>query len=111
MIWSSIKGNKNQVSAADFLDWKRQTSSFQEMAAACGIEFNLSSTQEPQYVEGERVSTNYYTLLGEKSWMGRDFRADEDQPGKDHVFILSYRSWASRFGADSQAIGKQFRLN
>jgi putative ABC transport system permease protein len=111
MIWSSIKGSKDQVSAADFLDWKRQASSFQEMAAACGIELNLSSTQEPQYVEGERVSTNYYKLLGEKIWMGRDFRPDEDQPGKDHVFILSYRSWASKFGADPQAIGKQFRLN
>jgi putative ABC transport system permease protein len=110
-IWSSVKGSKDQVSAADFLDWKRQASSFQEMAAACGAEFNLSSAQEPQYVEGERVSTNYYKLLGEKVWMGRDFRTDEGQPGKDHVFILSYRSWMSRFGGDSQAVGKQFRLN
>ncbi len=111
MIWSKVKGGRNQVSAADFLDWKRQASSFREMAAFIEWDYNLSSTQEPQYIDGQRVSTNWYTLLGEKVWMGRDFRSDEDQPGKDHVFIVSHRCWASRFGADPNIIGKQFRLN
>ncbi len=111
MIWSKVKGERNQVSAADFLDWKRQASSFQEMAAFIEQDYNLSSTQEPQYIDGQRVSTNWYRLLGETVWMGRDFRPDEDQPGKDHVFILSHRCWATRFGADPNIIGKQFRLN
>ncbi len=111
MIWSKVKGDRNQVSAADFLDWKGQASSFQQMAAFVERPYNLSSTQEPQYIDGQRVSTNWYKLLGEKVWMGRDFRPDEDQPGKDHVFILSHRCWASRFGADPNIIGKQFQLN
>ena len=111
MIWSREKGERNQVSAADFLDWKRQAASFQQMAAFVERPYNLSSTQEPQYIEGQRVSTNWYKLLGEKVWMGRDFRSDEDQPGKDHVFILSHRCWASRFGYDPNIIGKQFQLN
>ena len=110
-IWSSVKGSRNQVAAADFLDWRRQASSFQQMAATFEMEFNLSSGQEPQYVEGAKVSTNYHALLGQKMWLGRDFRADEDQPGKDHVFLLSYRAWINRFGADPQILGKQFQLN
>ena len=32
-IWSKVNGERNQVSAADFLDWKRMGSSFQQMAA------------------------------------------------------------------------------
>ncbi len=111
MIWSKIQGNRNGVSAGDFLDWKHQASSFQQMAAFTGQDYNLSSTQEPQHIQGQRVSTNWYTLLGEKVWMGRNFRPDEDQPGKDHVFILSHRSWMTRFGADPNIVGKQFRLN
>ncbi|MDQ2775395.1 MAG: ABC transporter permease [Acidobacteriota bacterium] len=81
------------------------------MAAFVEQSYNLSSTQEPQFIDGQRVSTNWYKLLREKVWMGRDFRSDEDQPGKDHVFILSHRCWVSRFGADPNIIGKQFRLN
>ena len=110
-IWSKVNGERNQVAAADFLDWKRAASSFQEMAAFVEQPYNLSSNQEPQYIEAQRVSTNWYKLLGQKVWMGRDFRAEEDQPGKDHVFILSHRCWASRFGADPNIIGKQFQLN
>jgi putative ABC transport system permease protein len=69
MVWSKAKGDRNQVSAADFLDWKRQASSFQQMAAFIGQDYNLFSTQEPQYIDGQRVSTNWYKLLGERVWM------------------------------------------
>jgi putative ABC transport system permease protein len=112
MIWSTFKGGQsNQVSAADYLDWKRQTSSFSEMGAFFGQAFNLSSRQEPQYVDGQRVSTNWYKLLGQKIWLGRDFRPDDDQPGKDHVFLMSHRCWLRRFGGDPGIVGKQFYLN
>jgi putative ABC transport system permease protein len=111
MIWSNVKGHRNQVAAADFLDWKRDASSFQQMAAFVERPYNLSSTQEPQYINGLNVSTNWHRLLGERVLMGRDFGADEDQLGKDHVFILSHRCWMNRFGADPNIIGKQFRLN
>lgn len=111
MIWSKKLGVRNQVSAADFLDWQREASSFQGMAAFTSVSYNLSSAQEPQYIPAERASTNLHRLVGETVWMGRDFRSDEDQAGKDHVFILSHKCWATRFGADPNIIGKQFRLN
>jgi putative ABC transport system permease protein len=110
-IWSKVNGERNQVAAADFLDWKRTASSFREMAAFVEQPYNLSSNQEPQYIKAQRVSTNWYKLLGQKVWMGRGFRAEEDQPGKDHVFILSHRCWATRFGADPNVVGKRFQLN
>lgn len=145
MLWSKVKGERNQVSPADFQDWKQQASSFQEMAAFVDQPYNLSSAQEPQFINsakgvdarrqaakesdnpsgdaldtaavlraplnGQRVSTNWYKLLGEKVWMGRDFLPDDDQPGKDHVFVLSYRCWRNRFASDPNIVGKRFRLN
>lgn len=111
MVWSKVKGTRNQVSAADFLDWQRQAKSFSELAAFFEQGYNLSSSSEPEYIQGERVSTNWFHLLGEKPQIGRDFRSEEEQPGRDHVFILSHRCWISRFGADPHVIGKQIHLN
>jgi putative ABC transport system permease protein len=111
MVWSKAKGARNQVAAADFLDWRRQATSFSEVAAFVGQAYNLSSASEPQYTQGERVSPNWFHLLGDKPQLGRDFRADEEQPGKNHVFILSHRCWVARFGADQNILGKQVYLN
>ena len=111
VLWSKTQGQRRTVSPADFLDWRRNATCFQEMAAWRSEDYNLSSTQEPQYVPGERVTPNWYSMLGEKPWLGRDFRPDEDQPGKDHVFLISHKAWISRFGADPNIVGKQFRLN
>jgi predicted permease len=111
MVWSKVKGARNQVSAADFLDWQRQARSFSEIAAFFGQGYNLSSSSEPQFVQGERVSTNWFHLFGEKPQIGRTFRPEEQQPGRDHVAILSHRCWINRFGADPKIIGKQIHLN
>jgi hypothetical protein len=43
--------------------------------------------------------------------LGRDFLPEEDQPGKDHVVILSNRLWTRAFEANREIIGKQIRMN
>lgn len=113
MVWSKVKGGRNQVTAADFTEWQRESRSFQGLAAFSGDwDYNLSAPGEaPQYVAGNRVSSNWFSLFGNKPAKGRVFRLDDGQPGNEHVFVLSHRSWISRFGGDPNIIGKQFRLN
>jgi putative ABC transport system permease protein len=43
--------------------------------------------------------------------LGRDFLDEEDQPGKNHVAILSYRTWQDRFGGRPDVIGSSIRLD
>jgi putative ABC transport system permease protein len=50
-------------------------------------------------------------MLTEQVWLGRDFRADEDQPGKQHVVLLTHRLWRERFGADRDIIGRDIRMD
>jgi len=39
------------------------------------------------------------------------FSDGEDQPGRDHVAILSHDLWERRFGSDTSLIGRTIRLN
>src|SRR5580704_1488764 len=56
MVWSKIRGGRNGVSAGDFLDWKQQSDSFQELSAWTFDNFNLSEGREPEQLDGRRVS-------------------------------------------------------
>src|ERR1051325_10033276 len=60
---------------------------------------------------GEDVSSSFFSVLGVQFILGRSFLPDEDQPGHDHVAILSYASWSKRFGADRNIVGKSIALN
>src|SRR6187455_1287363 len=48
MVWSRIQGNRNVVSAGDYLDWKRQATSFQALSAWSGRGVNIASGDRPE---------------------------------------------------------------
>jgi len=50
-------------------------------------------------------------MLGEHIWLGRDFTAEDEQPGKNQVAILSNRLWREHYGADADIIGRQIRMD
>ena len=50
-------------------------------------------------------------MWGEGVFLGRDFPADEDQPGKKNVVLLRHRLWRDRFGADPGIIGRDIRMD
>ena len=105
-------GPDHPVSAPDFLDWRNESHVFEEMAAAESWgNFSLTGQGEPQRVAGMRVSANYFHLLGVNPALGRTFAEGEDQPGREHVAILSYGLWQTHFGSDPSAVGKPVRLN
>ncbi len=110
MVWSKGEGGRNSVSAADYLDWKRQNTVFQDLEAFTSSNFNLATAERPEQIEGGRVAPGFYTMIGEQFALGRDFTLDEGQPGKDHAVILSNRLW-KRLGSRSDFIGQELRLN
>ena len=110
MVWSRVKDGRNVIAAADFLDWKRQSSVFQDLNAWTGSTFNLATSERPEQVEAQRTTPGFYTMMSVKFAMGRDFSSDEGQPGKDHEVILFNRLW-QRLGARSDIVGQQLRLN
>jgi putative ABC transport system permease protein len=104
-------GGVNSISTLNYLDWKTGNSVFEFMAAESGGSLTLSGTALPVQLRGERVSSHYFDVFGITAAMGRTFTDDEDQPGRNHVAILSHALWASQFGADRQLVGGTIRLD
>jgi putative ABC transport system permease protein len=115
MVWEQNPERgwyRNIISAANFLDWRKQNDVFTQMASLDPERaFNLTGTGNPEEVWGERVTTNLFTLLGVRPFMGRDFLPEEDKPGGGRAVILSHGLWERRYGGDANLIGKQISLN
>src|SRR2546423_9293359 len=101
---------KNTPSAANFLDWQKQNTLFEGMAAFSERSFNLTGVGEPERLEGRRVSANLFDLLGVRPILGRNFVPDEDKPGTK-VAVLSENLWRRRVGGDPGGIGRALALN
>src|SRR6185436_17855182 len=97
MVWSKVRGNRNSTTPNDFLDWKDHSSSFQGLGAWTGSSFNLGTGDRPQQVPGSQRTPGFFTMEGLPLMLGRDFLAEEAQPGRDHVVILSHRLWTRAF--------------
>jgi putative ABC transport system permease protein len=110
IIWSRVGGGRNVVSVGDFLDWKSQSTSFQQMAAWTERSFNLSTNDTPEHVSGRAVTPGYFNLQGFRFLVGRDFLPEEGVPGREHVLVLTHRLW-SRLGADRGIVGKSLRVD
>ncbi len=110
MVWSKLDVGRNPVSAADFLDWKRQNTVFQDLNAWNDGMFNLATSDRPEHVPGQLTTPGWYRMQGFGFSLGRDFLPEEGEPGKDRVVILAHSLW-QRLGANSSIIGQQVRIN
>jgi putative ABC transport system permease protein len=60
MVWSKVGGNRNGISAGDFLDWQRRSQSFQSLCAFTGANFNLGTKEQPEQVDGRLASPGFF---------------------------------------------------
>ncbi len=110
VLWSRVHGGRSPLSAADFLDWQRQSSAFQQLATWSEGSSNLATATEPEEVPSRRVTPGYFNMQGIHFFRGRDFLGQEGVPGKDHVVILTHKLW-SRLGANQQILGQTLQID
>jgi putative ABC transport system permease protein len=109
-----VGNDKGQgVTPADFLDYREQCQSFVGLAASVSdsLPMNLSGGGEPERLKGGMVTANYLDVFGVKPALGRTFVAEEDQPGRDRVAVLSHALWERRFGADTAILNQTITLD
>ncbi len=102
---------RNGISTLNFLDWQRQNTVFEYMAARTGGSVTLTGIANPIQFRGARMSAHGFDIFGVRAVLGRTFAPDEDQPGKNRVAVLSNSLWRSQFGADRGIIGRAIQLD
>src|SRR6266403_483125 len=98
-------------SSPNFLDFKDQNRVFEKMAAFDGTGFTLTSVENPQKIHAGRVTADFFTVLRARPMLGRAFLPGENEPGRDHLVVLSYGIWQRRFGSNSNVVGQTIRLD
>ncbi|HEX4200369.1 MAG TPA: ABC transporter permease, partial [Chthoniobacterales bacterium] len=95
----------------DYLDWRANQHSFEDIAVFRHDSFNLTGNGDPERVSGAFVTASYFRVLGVRPTIGRSFAESEDRRGAGGVILLSDRFWRNRFGADPKVIGRTLVLN
>jgi putative ABC transport system permease protein len=103
---------KASVSAPGYVHYRDHVKSFESLAALRGTTFNLTDGGgEPERLTGAQVTANFFGTLGAGVAHGRLFLAEEDQPGREKVVILSDALWQRRFGGDAGLLNRAITLN
>ncbi|HET9741174.1 MAG TPA: ABC transporter permease [Terriglobales bacterium] len=113
VVWGNI-GHIIAVSNPNFRDWRRTAASFQSMAAFDDAQVDLTGpgiAASPEHLDAKNISSGFFSTLGVKLALGREFSADEDRQGGARVAIISERLWRDRFGGNPQVLGRPVTLD
>ena len=111
MVWSRVQGNRNVSAAGTYLEWKRLSTAFQSLNAWTGGSLNLATSDRPEQVSAAMTTPGFLSMTGTPMALGRDFRDEEGQVGRDQVVILTHQIWQERFGGDRAILGRQIRID
>ena len=111
-LWEIVPGHGRwRVTPANFLDWKKQSTLFEDMAAFGASTMTLTGAGEPEQLLGTRASDGYFAVVGVEPMLGRSFVREEYESGKNQVVILGHGFWQRRFGGDPKIINTAITLD
>ncbi|MFL6207324.1 MAG: ABC transporter permease [Pyrinomonadaceae bacterium] len=114
VLWENNRtGNhpRNVISSMNFLEWQAQSKAFEQMAAFYDARFNLTGAGEPLAAQAQVATVNLFSVLGADAMLGRTFAAEDGEPGRGDVAVLSYGFWQRQFGGGRDVVGKTVALD
>ncbi len=114
VVWESQPSqhkDRERVSAANYLDWRRESRTFADLAAWTLWGAALTGSGKPEELTIVRASADLFGVLGVAPALGRGFLAEEEVQGRHRVVVLSHGTWLQRFGGDSAIVGRTVTLD
>ncbi|MFQ5694634.1 MAG: ABC transporter permease, partial [Terriglobia bacterium] len=100
------------LSYPDYRDYRKQRETFSDLAAYDTAFVSLTVEGEAERIRVQRVTGNYFSLLGVQPRYGHRFLPGEGGDYRvDPVIVLSYGYWQRSFGGEPSVVGKTVRLN
>ena len=113
LLWQTDRDNAafdlTPASPANFADWKRETRSFERMAAMRPQPLSLTGGDRPEPVTAAAVSSDFFPILNATALLGRTFTRAEVE-SETRVVALTHQFWVNRFGADADLVGSTIEL-
>ncbi len=100
-----------QVSDALYQDWRDHSRSFEGLASFGVFTSHLTKLGPPEYVTAAALSASTLPILGVHPILGRNFRREEEPPGRDDVILLSYDFWNRQYGGRRDILGKSIMVD
>ena len=111
-LWENVPTHGRwRTAPANFFDWKKQNTVFEDVAAFGGATMTLTGNGDPAQLMGGRVSSGYFAVVGIEPMLGRPFLAEEYERGRERVVILGHSLWQSRYGGDKNVIERSITLD
>jgi putative ABC transport system permease protein len=114
VVWESDpqRGqDRNVVSPANYLDWRRLNSTFSDIGAYIDWHANLTGVDEPIEVARSIATATFFSVLGVPPALGRVYTPEEDVPNGPQMVVLSHRLWERQFGARRDVLGSRLTLD
>jgi len=86
--------------------WRDGSRTLPELAALNPVGFNIKLGNGTQRVQGARISSNFFSILGVTPAFGRLFT-----PSDENVAVVDYIFWRDHFGSDRSLIGKTITVD
>ena len=110
-FYPSLNGMRAPVSARGFRDYRDKTRSFEAVAVESGWGVNLTGAGDPERIPGVKVSGDWFRALSIAPALGRALQRDDDEPGHEHVVVISDGLWRRLYGGSAKVIGTMMLLN
>jgi putative ABC transport system permease protein len=111
-IWHRWTGGDTGVFAIpDLIEHRARNTTLDGIGAFTGWGANLTDRGEAERLNGQRVSGNFFPLLGVDAALGRAIGAGDDRPGSPRVAVIAHGFWQRKFGGDPSIIGQPLTLN
>ncbi|HVQ12833.1 MAG TPA: ABC transporter permease, partial [Vicinamibacterales bacterium] len=114
LVWDGQGGSRLAVTFGTFRELIARNHSFESMTVMRPVQPTLTGVAEPERLDGQYVSADFFRVLGVRPALGRNFEAADDeafQPNGPFVAIVSDTLWRRRFSADPALVGRQILLN
>ena len=99
------------VSAPGFRAYHDDTRLYDGVAVEASWAANLTGVGDPVRLRGGRVSAEYFRTMGVPAALGRALLPEEDEPGRNHVVVISDGLWKRLFGGERSIVGRTISLN
>ena len=114
VLWGNVQRKtleRRGASVPDYFDWQNANKSFEGLAAYWSASVSLTKGEDRILIPAEVVGAKYFSLLGIKPLIGRDFMPEEETtPGAPPTVVLGHSFWKDNYGGDPNVLGKTLQM-